>query len=112
MKRVFIVGCPRSGTTLVQALLARYPGVHSFPETRFFEALLGGIDRRWQDPDARRYDHWHHRHGFARSCGRARLSELEIELLGASRSTAPRRVKSCIRRYVALLDRTAQAHGC
>ena len=49
MKRVFIVGCPRSGTTLVQALLARYPGLHSFPETRFFEALLGGIDRRWQE---------------------------------------------------------------
>jgi hypothetical protein len=44
MKRVFIVGCPRSGTTLVQALLARYPGVHSFPETRFFEALLDAVD--------------------------------------------------------------------
>lgn len=34
---IFIVGCPRSGTTLLQSLLATQPDVVSFPETRFFE---------------------------------------------------------------------------
>lgn len=36
IKRVFIVGCPRSGTTLLQGMLAAHPKVLSFPETHFF----------------------------------------------------------------------------
>ena len=39
VKRVFVVGCPRSGTTLVQSLLAAHPDVASFPETHFFHHL-------------------------------------------------------------------------
>ena len=34
--RFFIVGCERSGTTLLQAMLARHPRVFSFPESHFF----------------------------------------------------------------------------
>jgi hypothetical protein len=34
--RVFIVGCPRSGTTLLQSMLASHSEIHSFPETHFF----------------------------------------------------------------------------
>jgi hypothetical protein len=37
--RIFIVGCPRSGTTLLQSLLAAHPQIASFPETHFFESL-------------------------------------------------------------------------
>ncbi len=37
--RVFIVGCPRSGTTLVQAILASSHSVFSVPETHFFSLL-------------------------------------------------------------------------
>ena len=33
---VFIVGCPRSGTTLLQALLSTQNIIYSFPETHFF----------------------------------------------------------------------------
>ncbi len=33
MQRAFLVGCPRSGTTLVQSLVAAHPSVVSFPET-------------------------------------------------------------------------------
>lgn len=36
-KRIFIVGTPRSGTTLLQSLLACSPDVVSFPETHFFD---------------------------------------------------------------------------
>ena len=38
--RLFVVGCPRSGTTLLQSLLAAHPAVLSFPETAVFGRLL------------------------------------------------------------------------
>ncbi|MDY6802768.1 MAG: sulfotransferase [Cyanobacteriota bacterium] len=37
--RIFIVGCPRTGTTLLQSLLAAHPQIASFPESHFFESL-------------------------------------------------------------------------
>ena len=33
---IFLFGCPRSGTTLLQSLLASHPKIASFPETKFF----------------------------------------------------------------------------
>lgn len=45
VRKVFVVGCPRSGTTIVQAQLAALPGVYSPGETHFFEHLLGHFDR-------------------------------------------------------------------
>jgi hypothetical protein len=33
--RLFLVGCPRSGTTLLQSLLAAHPQIASFPESHF-----------------------------------------------------------------------------
>jgi hypothetical protein len=41
--RIFLVGCERSGTTLLQVLVTGHPRVHSFPETSFF---VNGIGRR------------------------------------------------------------------
>ncbi|NEQ65645.1 MAG: sulfotransferase [Symploca sp. SIO2D2] len=38
-QRIFLVGCPRSGTTLLQSLLAAHPQIHSFPESKFFDYL-------------------------------------------------------------------------
>jgi len=37
---IFLVGCPRSGTTLLQSLLAAHPLIASFPESKFFEYLI------------------------------------------------------------------------
>jgi hypothetical protein len=39
-KRIFLVGCSRSGTTLLQRLIAGHPRIHSFPETQFFRASI------------------------------------------------------------------------
>ncbi|TAF55369.1 MAG: polysaccharide deacetylase [Oscillatoriales cyanobacterium] len=39
-KRIFLVGSPRSGTTILQSLLAAHPEVISFPESKFFHYLL------------------------------------------------------------------------
>ncbi len=36
---VFVVGLPRSGTTLVQSLIATHNNVHTFPETHLFRIL-------------------------------------------------------------------------
>ena len=40
--KVFIVGCPRSGTTLLQSMLAAHPYIMSLPETHFFFKLFYG----------------------------------------------------------------------
>lgn len=41
---IFIVGCPRSGTTLVQCILSASSHAFSLPETHFFSAVLQAID--------------------------------------------------------------------
>lgn len=43
-RRVFVVGCQRSGTTVVQSALARASGLYTLPETHYFLDLLGGIE--------------------------------------------------------------------
>jgi hypothetical protein len=40
---VFIVGYPRSGTTLLQRFLATQPGFRSLPETHFFSVIEGRL---------------------------------------------------------------------
>ncbi len=46
MKNFFIVGCPRSGTTMVQQALNRHPQVVIPPETKFFFSFLGHSHRQ------------------------------------------------------------------
>jgi hypothetical protein len=41
MKKFFIVGCPRSGTTMVQQALNRHPQIAIPPETKFFFSFYG-----------------------------------------------------------------------
>ncbi|HCD51292.1 MAG TPA: hypothetical protein DEQ34_02510 [Balneolaceae bacterium] len=40
MKKIYLVGCPRSGTTLLQSLLASHPEIVSFPETHIFSRTM------------------------------------------------------------------------
>lgn len=42
--RLFLVGCPRTGTTLIQSLLAAHSQIASFPESHL---LLAGGGTRW-----------------------------------------------------------------
>ncbi|WP_162250358.1 sulfotransferase [Pseudoxanthomonas sp. Root630] len=50
-RRVFIVGCPRSGTTLLQSLLHAHRQIRSLPETHFLPLLLGSEEHRRCDAD-------------------------------------------------------------
>jgi hypothetical protein len=43
---IFLVGCPRSGTTLLQSLLAAHSDILSFPETKFFMYLIPEYEPR------------------------------------------------------------------
>jgi len=52
-ERLFIVGCPRSGTTLLQTLLAAHPQVKSFPETHFIPHLISKWSRITKIPSLR-----------------------------------------------------------
>ena len=45
-RRVFLVGCPRSGTTLLQSLLHAHREVRSLPETHVVPRLLGSEEHR------------------------------------------------------------------
>lgn len=38
--RFFLVGCPRSGTTLLQSLIVAHSEVASFPESKFFQKIV------------------------------------------------------------------------
>jgi len=46
-QRIFIVGCPRSGNTLLQALLSAHSQIMSFPEIHFFQQSIGQLERRF-----------------------------------------------------------------
>jgi hypothetical protein len=38
-RRIFVVGCARAGTTILQALIAAHPAVHTFPESRLMRSI-------------------------------------------------------------------------
>ncbi len=40
ISRLFLVGCPRSGTTLLQSLLAAHSQIVSFPESHFYTRII------------------------------------------------------------------------
>lgn len=44
--RVFLVGCPRSGTTLLQKLLSERFGLFTLPETHIFSRAVGRLQPR------------------------------------------------------------------
>lgn len=45
---IFVVGCPRSGTTWIQLLLAHHPLIATSQETHLFSAYLGHAMRVWE----------------------------------------------------------------
>jgi Sulfotransferase family len=50
IRPIFVVGCPRSGTTLVQCILSASSQAFSLPETHFFSWVLPAIGARPDSP--------------------------------------------------------------
>lgn len=44
--KLFMVGCSRSGTTLLQAIVSAHPAIVSFPETQFLSCIIGQTEER------------------------------------------------------------------
>lgn len=112
MQRTFVVGCPRSGTTIVQAMLARHPQVFTLPETDFFPRLLGGLECRFGDVGAKpRRRTLARRLGLARRYGRREFVALQRALLGESDVRAPWMLDTCVSRFISTLDQLAERAG-
>lgn len=96
--RLFLVGCPRSGTTLLQSLLSAHPQVLSFPETHFYSHM----------PSSNRILR---RLGLARWDAPVRFSQL-LGTLGLPPVKAGGwSVASYLRRLVAALDKATLEAG-
>jgi len=87
-QRCFLVGCVRSGTTLLQSLLAAHPLVTSFPESMFYRIAVGQAATRFRGVPVRgirshvgemlREAHW--RVGLATPLGRSRIETFLHEM--------------------------------
>lgn len=103
-KRVFLVGCPRSGTTLLQSMLFAHPAIVSFPETFFFVHTA-------PRPGSRR-----DRLGMPAAGAREALRTLEavvvdLEPRAVRRPRAPLTFKGYAQVFVASLDAAAKQAG-
>ena len=105
MGRVFLVGCPRSGTTLLQSLVAAHPDVLSLPETSFFQALR---------PHQSKYQ-WIAALGITSRRASLQLRRLSNELGGDPGAVYIPRVPwgpgRFARAFVAVMDEAARAGG-
>jgi hypothetical protein len=103
-KRIFLIGCPRSGTTIAQVMLAGHPEILSFPETQFFKWAVG-LHRR---PQLRLgLATGHERRAFHR-CMEERLDRPDLK------DRLPRQpllFRTAVNAYISVLDELAQDGG-
>lgn len=99
--RVFVVGCPRSGTTLAQSLIASHPDLVTLPETHFLPSVE---ESSWG---------WRRLMGFASDEAELRLRSLaaELNLDRNSVPSGPSSIRGALEAYVALLDAFAERRG-
>ena len=93
--RVFLVGSPRSGTTLLQSLLASHPKLTSFPETHFFLIVTPRPEERWR-----------RKLGIASSDAPEALERLAALGITENAASDDRRRLVTLRQYARLLTRT------
>lgn len=102
-QRLFLVGYPRSGTTLLQCLIAAHSEIVSFPETHFFRKVIARYPRR-------------RRLGLADKNAIAHLRTI-AETIGVADAVRLRRpqpwltLARCTRHFIALLDVAARRAG-
>jgi hypothetical protein len=98
----FLVGCPRSGTTLLQSLLFAHQDVISFPETFFFVKVLPTTGR------------W--RRKFHLPSPEAPAAVTQLDALGVAADPSPSRldfltVRGYAGHFVRRMDRSAHEAG-
>lgn len=118
--RCFLVGSPRSGTTLLQSMLAVHPDVTSFPETNFVNAVVGDFQRRViQRPETSQLRKLRTSARLALGLAsrntvprfRRVMRNLGREELGSELSGWPVTIERAIRTLIRSLDRIAEDEG-
>jgi len=117
MQRVFLLGCPRSGTTFLQAALSGHPEIASIPETAFFERTLPdrvdqevvGLDFATENPRRRRGREYLRIQRRARRALRRVARELGLP---PGRIGVRPGLAGYVGTFTRLLDSMAQARGC
>jgi hypothetical protein len=111
--RIFVVGVPRSGTTLLQSLLAAHSAVASFTESHFFSRHFSFVPLR-RGPILSRNPLPRLREFLAENdaagAGAARWFEARQRLL-RMRPVLPLMTRSVANRLVGVLDELAQRRG-
>jgi hypothetical protein len=102
-KRLFIVGCSRSGTTVLQVSVATHPRVASFPETGFFRKILGGRRRLLAQLGLRTF---REKEAFGKL-----LREIDRPDLKSEIPKRPWRFRTSAQAFVHILDTVAQEAG-
>jgi hypothetical protein len=109
--RIFVMGCSRGGTTVVQRRLAEGLNLYTLPETRFFSNLLGNAEERLFPHTARPRTPVREltstlREKLGRSTGREHVHLEGIDLPPARKWA---RVQLRTAQFVTQLDRAARA---
>ena len=123
-QRIFVVGCPRSGTTLLQSYLAAHDDMLSSPEVNFVNGVVGNEWRRvnGRKPPGSRLRDWRELvREWLGLANRTVISRLEYllrhvpddDLLAELRTRRrwPYTFAGAIRLLVAMLDSLAVARG-
>lgn len=115
VRRIFIVGCPRSGTTVIQSLLASLPDVMSMGETNYLLRMLGDFNTWLRDPPAAEAK-WRKRLNVARGSTHGKLQKCLDNAFGG-KGMAPRlRHRLSGRGYIdelcRVLDAEASRRNC
>lgn len=120
---IFIVGCPRSGTTLLLSCLGAHPLIKALPETDFLCFLAGQREDRLNGLPPRGLSHLFKRRlsdlriamGISSQSGiekvRNRLSGIDPTIAFAGYPASPRSLKRQIGAVVSLLDNIAAGEG-
>jgi len=116
--RLFIVGCARSGTTLLQSYIAAHPSVLSFPETAVFGRLFynetarpGSSTYSIRLSDAERHRTLHRRTQLAYRYAVALLAMLDRRDLEVTLPIRSRSLSEFAAGFVAALDRLTLEQG-
>jgi hypothetical protein len=113
-RRIFIVGTPRSGTTLLQSLLAAHSRIESFTESHLFRKHFSHLPL-WPDPILTA-DPYPHLLAFLAENGEqptpaVRWFERRHRRILAARPLLPLQTRAVARRLLEVLDEVAQRRG-
>jgi hypothetical protein len=75
-RKLFVIGCPRSGTTWIQLLLSQLDEIATAPETQIFAYYLVQFERQWREEHGDPTGNQQGRAGLSRVLSQAEFDDL------------------------------------